>query len=152
MKNPIRNNLVIELHVPDFAPIKEFYPKLGFEILREDPIEDGSAKYLILIRKSELGDTMLHFWGGDEGVYNQSYYKQFPKDTVRGYAAELTIPVVDVDAAYTEAQERIPDYIVKPLKETITNQQSWRDFRLADPYGFYIRITELCDWNQPEVG
>ena len=32
MKNPIKNNLIIELHVPDFSVVKDFYSKLGFEV------------------------------------------------------------------------------------------------------------------------
>lgn len=148
MKNPINNNLVIELHVPDFAPIKDFYSKIGFEIISEDKKGDNFPGYLVMRRKGDLGDTMLNFYGDDDRVYNQSYFKQFPKDTVRGYASEITIPVKDIDVAYKNAQEKVSKHIAKELQSTTDNRQTWRDFRLADPYGFYIRITEILDWGQ----
>ena len=148
MKKPIQNNLVIELHVPDFTPIKDFYGKIGFEIISEDKKSKNVPGYLVMKRKGDLGDTTLNFYGDDERVYNQSYFKRFPRDTVRGYASEITIPVKDVESAYKQAQDNVPDHIMKTLQTTTDDRQSWQDFRLADPYGFYIRITELLDWGQ----
>ncbi|MDP3953580.1 MAG: hypothetical protein Q8P99_02050 [bacterium] len=148
MKSPIQNNLIIELHVPDFEPIKDFYSKLNFGIISEDKKSDNFPGYLVMKRKGDLGDTILNFYGDDERVYNQSYFKQFPRDTIRGYASEITIPVKDIDSVYREAQERVPNHVVKELQTTTDDRQSWRDFRLADPYGFYVRITEILDWGQ----
>ena len=148
MKNLITNNLIIELHVPDFAPIKDFYGKIGFKTISEDKKGKNFPGYLVLLRKGDLGDTMLNFYGDDERVYNQSYFKQFPRDTVRGYASEITIPVRDIDAVYKNAQKNVPNHIMKELQKTTDDRQSWRDFRLTDPYGFYIRITEILDWGQ----
>lgn len=148
MKNPIRNNLVVELHVPNFTPIKDFYGKIGFEVISEDKKSENFPGYLVLRRKDDLGDTMLNFYGDDDRVYNQSYFKRFHKDTVRGYASELTISVKDIEGAYKQAQDNVPDHIMKTLQSTTDDRQSWRDFRLADPYGFYIRITEILDWGQ----
>ena len=62
MKEPIQNNLVIELHVPDFAPIKDFYGKLGFEIISEDKKGEKFPGYLVLRREGDLGDTTLNFY------------------------------------------------------------------------------------------
>ena len=31
--NPIKNNLIIELHVPDLKIIKEFYSKIGLKLV-----------------------------------------------------------------------------------------------------------------------
>jgi len=148
MKEPIKNNLVIELHVPDFTPIKDFYSKIGFEIISEDKKSKNFPGYLVMQRKGDLGNTMLNFYGDDDRVYNQSYFKRFPRDTIRGYASEITIPVRDIESTYKNAQQKVPDHIMKTLQETTDDNQSWRDFRLADPYGFYIRITEILDWGQ----
>lgn len=148
MPNPIINNLVIEIHVPDFGPIREFYSKIGFEPIHENPKSEKYPGYLVMKRKDELGDTILHFYGDDERVYNQSYFKKFPKDTTRGYAIEITIPVKDVDKAWEDAQKNVPDNIEKTLQTTEDDNVAWRDFRLSDPYGYYIRITELMDWGQ----
>ena len=148
MPTPIKNNLVIELHVPDFAPIKDFYGKLGFEVISEDKKGQKFPGYLVMCWKNNSGDTILNFYGDDERVYNQSYFKRFPKDTIRGYASEITIPVADVDSVYKRVLEKLPQHIMKELQESKDDHRTWRDFRLADPYGFYIRITELLDWGQ----
>jgi len=80
MKNPIRNNLIIELHVPDLNAVKEFYSKLSFEVSIYDEPNEKDPGYLTMTRKDDLGNTILNFYGGDERVYNQSFFKQFPKE------------------------------------------------------------------------
>jgi predicted lactoylglutathione lyase len=45
MYNPIRNNLIIELHVPDLDLIKGFYSKLGFKITMEDKLNEKNLGY-----------------------------------------------------------------------------------------------------------
>ncbi len=77
----MNNNLIIELHVPDFNTVKDFYSKLGFEISMDDKPNEKVPGYLTMTRKDSMGNTMLNFYGGDERVYNQSYFKQFPKET-----------------------------------------------------------------------
>ncbi len=47
MTKPAQNNVLLELHVPDFQKTKEYYKKLGFEIVWERPPE-GFKGYLIL--------------------------------------------------------------------------------------------------------
>ncbi|PIR87273.1 MAG: hypothetical protein COU11_01235 [Candidatus Harrisonbacteria bacterium CG10_big_fil_rev_8_21_14_0_10_49_15] len=148
MTSPVRNNLVVELHVPDFAPIRGFYGKLGFEIISEKLKTVEHPGYLVMQLKGDIGNTIINFYGDDERVFNQSYFKQFPRDTIRGYAIEMTIPVADVDAIYKLAIEKLTKHVVKPLQETKDEKWTWRDFRMADPYGYYIRITELLDWGQ----
>ena len=148
MKLPIKNNLIVELHVPDFAPVKEFYSKLGFEVISEDPKGENYPGYLVLKRQDTLGNTILNFYGDDERVYNQSYFKKFPKDTVRGYATELTIPTADIDNFYALVKNLLPQYIVKELQQAKDDHATWRDFRVADSYGYYLRFTELIDWGQ----
>ena len=34
------------------------------------------------------------------------------------------------------------------LKELEDHGHKWKDFRMVDPFGFYIRFTELIDWGQ----
>ncbi len=148
MKNRINNNLVIELHVPDFNKVKEFYACLGFTETIFEHIPAEQPGYLVLKRKSDLGDTLLHFYGGDERVYNQSFFKQFPKDTRRGYATEITIPVNDIDSVYEKVKNLVPDAIVRELKDLVDIDIKWKDFRMVDPFGYYIRMTELIDWGQ----
>lgn len=65
MKKSIKNNLIIELHVPDFTVVKDFYSKLGFEVSMDDKPNEKELGYLTMVRKDALGNTMLNFYGGD---------------------------------------------------------------------------------------
>ncbi|MEK7202579.1 MAG: hypothetical protein AAB669_03580 [Patescibacteria group bacterium] len=144
-KQLVRNNLIIELHVPEFAPVKDFYSKLGFEIISED-VKGEYPGYMVMQRRDPLGDTMINFYGDDERVYEQSYFKQFDKNTPRGYAVELTIPVKEVSTLYKEVSHKLGESVVQELLAKSDNTRTWKDFRMADPYGYYIRFTELLDW------
>ena len=148
MEKPIRNNLIIELHIPNLAVAKDFYSKLGFEIRLNDVPNEKDPGYLTMIRKDKLGDTLLNFYGGDERVYNQSYFRQFPKETTRGYATEITIPTGDIEQVYKKISNQLKEYIVRELKELEDHGHIWKDFRMIDPFGFYLRFTELIDWGQ----
>lgn len=145
---PIQNNLIIELHVPDLDKVKDFYSKLGFKITMDNKVNDKELGYLTMTREDELGDTMLNFYGGDDRVYGQSYFKQFPRDTKRAYASEVTIVVKDIEAMNKLAMENLKEYIVRPLESKEDHNHKWRDFRMEDPFGFYLRFTELLDWGQ----
>jgi len=148
MANNIRNNIIIELHVPDFGTAKTFYGSLGFQVISENlPSAEGPG-YLVMRRNDELGDTILNFYGGDERVYNQSFFKQFPRDTVRGYEVEVTIPVKNINVLYQQALAHQEQFIRQELKDKFDRGVKWRDFRMADPFGFYLRFTELIDWGQ----
>ncbi len=120
----------LELHVPSFAPVKEFYGRLGFETLREEPGDDG---YLIM----RFGTNVLAFWPGSETVFAHPYFGSLDRATKRGYGVEVIITVDDVDALYERA--RAFAKIVEPLQ-----RRSWgpRDFRVEDPFGYYLRLTE----------
>jgi hypothetical protein len=148
MFNPINNNLIIELHVPDLEMVKNFYAQLGFVVALDDKPNQENTGYLTMIRSDEAGNTMLNFYGGDERVYNQSFFKQFPKDTIRGYATEVTITTKDIEGVYKLASENLKANIVRELKELEDHGHKWRDFRMVDPFGFYLRFTELIDWGQ----
>ena len=148
MAESIKNNLIIELHVPDLDVVKDFYSKLGFEVSMDDKPNEENPGYLTMTRRDVLGNTMLNFYGGDERVYNQSFFKQFPKETKRGYATELTIPTGNIEKVYSLVSANLKEYIVRELKELEDHGKQWKDFRMVDPFGFYLRFTELIDWGQ----
>ena len=148
MIKPIKNNLIIELHVPDLNVVKDFYSKLGFKISMDDVPNTKELGYLTMTREDELGNTMLNFYGGDERVYGQSFFKQFPQDTKRGYATEVTMTVGNIDELYQEATKNLSKYVVREIKELKDHGHVWKDFRMVDPFGFYLRFTELIDWGQ----
>lgn len=126
------NNILLELHVPDFQMVKEFYGKLGFEVVWEREPE-AKKGYLVMRRD----DNILCFFAGNRHVYEQSYFKRFPRDTKRGYAVEIVIIVGDVQGVYKKAKKL--GSVVDDLK-----LQPWglKDFRAEDPFGFYLRFTE----------
>jgi uncharacterized glyoxalase superfamily protein PhnB len=129
-KIPALNNLLLELHVPNFGKVKDYYIKLGFKVVWERKPEEAKG-YLIL----KMENTILCFWPGTDLVYDQPYFKRFPKNTVRGYGVEIVIMVDDINAYY----EKVKGFanIVEPLV-----LQPWgiKDFRIADPFGYYLRI------------
>lgn len=144
----LQNNLLLELRIPNFDVAKEFYSKLGFEIVIEDPITDEYCGYLTMVHEDKHGKTIPAFYGGDDKVYDQAYFKKFPRNTKMGYGVELTVPVEDVRAKYDQAQKELGEHIVQQIKEVKDHDLSWYDFRMEDPFGFYIRFTDLLDWGQ----
>ena len=128
-----RNRLVLELHVDDFGKVRGFYQKLGFRVASTEP------DYLIM----RLGRTYLNFYGGSSKVYSHSYFSRFPSSTPHGYGVEITIPISDVKAYYRRVYRKIKESIVQPL--TLKRWNSY-DFRVADPFGYYIRFTEPVEW------
>ncbi|MFA5925783.1 MAG: hypothetical protein WC831_02520 [Parcubacteria group bacterium] len=46
------------------------------------------------------------------------------------------------------ASKYLQKYIVRELKELKDHGHTWKDFRMVDPFGFYLRFTELIDWGQ----
>lgn len=144
---PIRNNLVLELHIPRFEPAREFYGMFGFEEANYDPTSGGGSDlgYMVLARKDKIGNTMLNFYGDKDKVSQHAHFKELPADTPRGYAVEITVPVSDVKGLWERVAEKL-------AKETISQPltlKRWgkQDFRVIDPFGFYVRFTELVDWS-----
>ncbi len=148
MVKRINNNLIIELHVPGLNIVKNFYSKLGFKLIIDDEISKNELGYVTMARVDSLGSTLLSFYGGDDRVYDQSYFKQFSNDTKRGYGVEITIPVEDVEGLYNSISTELKNHIVRELAELQDHEFKWKDFRIEDPFGFYIRFTELLDWGQ----
>jgi len=144
----IANNLVLELHIPNFKIAREFYFKFGFTELLYDATSGGGSDlaYMVLERKDRIGRTLINFFGDKNEVSQHKRFVDFPDNTPRGYAVEITVPVADV--------EKLWDTILSKIGESSISQpltlKRWgkRDFRVVDPFGFYIRFTELVDWGQ----
>ncbi|HSW74142.1 MAG TPA: VOC family protein, partial [Candidatus Limnocylindria bacterium] len=88
--------------------------------------------YLVM----EMGSTVICFWGGNDAIYEQPYFKRFPKETPKGYGVELIIMVDDIESYYKKVKDTAN--VVEPLIK-----QPWGllDFRVADPFGYYLRFT-----------
>ncbi len=124
-------DVYIELHVPDFRRAMEFYSRLGFKLLWR------TEDYLVMKRKR----SVLNFYGGSQKVYSHSYFGRFKKTTKCGYGVEIIIPVDRVERVYNSVRKFAK--IIQPLQ-----LKKWgrRDFRIVDPFGFYLRITERYEW------
>ena len=57
-EKPAVSNILLELHVPDFEKVKDYYGKLGFKVVWERKPE-GFKGYLIM----RLEDNVLCFLG-----------------------------------------------------------------------------------------
>lgn len=131
------SDIILELHVPSFEIVKIFYSKLGFEKVWEYPPKRQSG-YLVMKRHN----STLAFFCGNEEVYNHSYFKRFPKDTPRGYGVEICLYISDqpIEKYYQHILETVgKDKIVTPLEV-----KPWgsKDFRMIDPFGYYICVRE----------
>lgn len=125
------NNILIELHVPDFGKVKEFYGKLGFEVIWERKPE-AKKGYLVM----KLENNILCFWPGNKQVYNQSWFKQFPKNTKRGYGVEIILMIKNVESLYKKAKK-----FAKIVDKMQTKPWGLKDFRIVDPFGYYLRFS-----------
>jgi len=93
MTNVALTETIIELSVPDFEKAKDFYTKLGFEVVWEEPPK-GMNGYMVM----KYGRNILCFFCGNEEVFNHPYFKNFPKDTIRGYGVEISLPIENIDS------------------------------------------------------
>lgn len=71
-----------------------------------------------------------------------------PPTTKRGYATGLTMPISNVGDFFNQISPKIKDHIMQEIKDKKDGDMTWRDFRVEDPFGFYLRFTELIDWGQ----
>lgn len=129
------NRIQLELHVPNQRVAKDFYEKLGFNVVWRRSKGDA-GDYMVM----ERDGAILNFWPGNEHVLEQEYFKRFASDTKRGYGVEIVYTVDDVKGYFDEVRDFAN--IVEPLK-----LQPWGryDFRFEDPFGFYLRVTEHHD-------
>lgn len=133
----ILSDIMLELHVDDFDKVKDFYGSLGYKVVWEKEPEERKG-YLVM----RNGDSILNFYCGNDQVYNQEFFKKFPKDTVRGYGVEVIIPVDDIKNIYGIVEKNYKDNIVGLLDKRFDKL----DFRMTDPFGYYLRFVERYDW------
>jgi hypothetical protein len=131
---------LVELHVDNFEPIKEYYLRLGFQIAWERPPE-GFKGYVVLT----FGQQAVCFWAGNDQVYAHRYFSQFPNSSPRGFGVELVYMVADIDAYY----HAVKDFanVIEPLR-----LKAWglKDFRCKDPAGYYLRFTTFHNILDPK--
>jgi len=132
MKEIVKSSTLLELHVPDFNLVKEFYRKLGFEVVWERSPEKFKG-YLVL----KMNENILCFWAGNDSVYEHPYFMRYGNNTKRGYGVEVVIMVENVEQCYEEVKDR-----VKVVEELMMRPWGLKDFRVEDPFGYYLRITE----------
>jgi catechol 2,3-dioxygenase-like lactoylglutathione lyase family enzyme len=117
----------VELHVADVDASIRFYEVLGFRVTR---------RWEEWVRLDRDGAELV--LQGDSYVRSHPHYFSADIDrSPRGIGVEVTIEVDDVDAVHAAAVAA-GLRIVKPIQD-----RAWkaRDFRLADPDGYFIRIT-----------
>ena len=119
--------IVVEFFVSDIDRSVEFYGHLGFRVAKR--YEDW-----IQLRR---GETRLGLQGDAHAVAGPHYFTPTIGRLPRGTGVEVSIQVDDVDAAYEQALATGLN-VVKPIQD-----RPWRtrDFRLADPDGYFIRVT-----------
>lgn len=144
------NNLILELHVPSFQPVRDFYAIFGFNEFRCEPtpMDNDVMGYLVLKRKDEIGETVLNFYGDKEKVSQHSYFKDFPSDTPRGYAVEVVIFVSNIEKLWDDVKDKLAkEQIISPLKLRKWNNlnSAKQDFRVVDPFGFYICFSQFFE-------
>jgi hypothetical protein len=127
----------IELHIPNFEIAKEFYGNIGYKVVWEKQPNEREG-YMVM----QSSDSVLNFYCGNEMVYDQTYFKRFPSTTPRGYAVEIVILKDDIETFYKVYEQLYPDSIVEPIKKRFSHP----DFRVVDPFGFYLRFVERYDW------
>ena len=134
----LQTDVMIELHVPSFETAKKFYGGLGFEVVWERPSVPTEEGYMVMRRD----ESILNFYSGTKKVHEHQYFSKFPKDTKRGYAVEIIIPILDINKFYEKVVSLYIDKITNPL----THKYMKPDFRMEDPFGFYLRFVEKYDW------
>lgn len=121
---PLRTH--VEFFVSDFDRSLAFYEALGFEVVRE---WDGWALL-------ERGGARLALQ--DDG-YARSHPHYFTPnlDGPRGIGVEVPVEVDDLDQLYAVASA-MDGVVIKGITE-----RGWgaRDFRVADPDGYFVRFT-----------
>lgn len=117
----------VELHVADFEKSLAFYATLGFTVVRR--WEDWARL------DRDGADLVLQ---GDAYVRGKEHYFTPHMDrSPRGVGVEIVIEVADVDAVHAAAKAAG----LRVVKDMQDRPWKARDFRLADPDGYFLRIT-----------
>ena len=130
-----QNSLKLELHVPDFEKVKSFYGLLGFKVVWERQPEADKG-YLTIQNDC---DCILNFWSGTDAIYEQPYFRNFDKNTKRGYGVEV---VISTNLDLETLQEKLLAAGVHITEPLVKQEWGLYDFRVEDPFGYYLRITE----------
>jgi lactoylglutathione lyase len=117
----------IEIFVSDFQRSRAFYEALGFTMVRQ--YHDWAML--------ALGDNVLDLQGDAHAVAGPHYFTPEIGRFPRGTGVEISIEVEEIDAMYELARSLGVD-VVKGIQD-----RPWkaRDFRIADPDGYFIRVT-----------
>lgn len=124
---PTGMTLRLELFVTDMQKSIDFYTKvLGFERLK------GSLSYVPV----RSGSVVIGL-GPAKGLPKDHHFNPEVQTARRGLGAELVLEVDDVEAFYQKVKDSGHE-ILTPLRK-----RPWgaTDFRIADPDGYYLRIT-----------
>ena len=121
--------LRLELFVSDMQTSIDFYTKvLGFEQLDDDesyvPVRSGSVTIGL---------------GPAAGLPPFHHFRPEVAKSRRGLGVEIVLEVDDVKAFYEKVKASGYQGKISPLRK-----QSWglTDFRVVDPDGYYLRITD----------
>src|SRR5688500_9570026 len=120
--------LRLELFVDDMERAIRFYRDvIGFALLRREP------DYASL----RLGDVVFGLGPVAKLPASGGYFTRSRLAQGRGLGVEIVLEVDDVGAAYDRVRER-GHPVLEPLQD-----RPWglTDFRIADPDGYYLRIT-----------
>ncbi|KKP68169.1 MAG: hypothetical protein UR68_C0005G0025 [Candidatus Roizmanbacteria bacterium GW2011_GWA2_35_19] len=132
------SDVICELHVPSFEVAKQFYGDLGFNVLWERKPTEKTKGYMVMKRDQ----SVLCFYCGTNEVYDHSYFKQFPSETKRGYAVEIVIPIQGLELLYKKIYKKYSSQIFSAFERRFY----YPDFRIVDPFGFYLRFVEKYNW------
>ena len=121
-------SVLVELQVNDFEKATTFYTLLGFS-----PRLSEEGDYLIM----KKGQNNIRFYKGNRENYTHPYFGNFSKETKNGFNVEIIIFVEDVKKMYEKIKLKVN--VVEHLKHK--RWGAW-DFRVEDPFGFYLRISE----------
>ena len=81
--NKIINNLVLELHIPNFEIARKFYALFGFKEIGYDPTSGGGSDlgYMVIKRDDSIGNTLINFYSDKDKVSQHKYFADFPSNT-----------------------------------------------------------------------
>jgi catechol 2,3-dioxygenase-like lactoylglutathione lyase family enzyme len=118
---------LIEFFVSDMARSIRYYEALGLHV------REHRGEWVQMARD----DSLLVLHDDAHVAAGPHYFTEHIGQRPRGTGVEVVFEVLDVDAAYADAQAG-GIQIVKPLQD-----RPWhaRDFRIADPDGYFVRFT-----------